>query len=100
MTYIFLTLLIFFVGCSTNSLPDLGPSRSDILSQAKRSYQDSPHLIKVTNENIAALGSLRIDSINSDFKNVFSETEHYILGLGDQLHEYLGSFRRWIIFYN
>ena len=85
MTYIFLTLLIFFVGCSTNSLPDLGPSRSDILSQAKRSYQDSPHLIKVTNENIAALGSLRIDSINSDFKNVFSDKEQYILGIGDQL---------------
>ena len=85
MTYIFLTVLFFIVGCASNSLPDSGPSRNDIQSEAKRSYKDSLQLIKISSDNIASLGSQRVESINPDFKNVFSDKEGHILGIGDQL---------------
>ncbi|MFL2825652.1 MAG: polysaccharide biosynthesis/export family protein [Coraliomargaritaceae bacterium] len=85
MTYIFLTVLFFIVGCASNSLPDSGPSRNDIQSEAKRSYKDSLQLIKISSDNIASLGSQRVESINPDFKNVFSDKEGHILGIGDRL---------------
>jgi polysaccharide export outer membrane protein len=73
------------VGCATNSLPDSGPSQSDLKSQVKRATIESLKLVEITSSNIALLGSPRIGSINSNFKNVFSDKKGHIIGIGDQL---------------
>ena len=78
-------LLLLVIGCATNSLPDSGPSRSDLKSQVKRTTIESLKLVEITSENIALLGSQRIDSIDSDFKNIFSDKKGHIIGIGDQL---------------
>lgn len=85
MSYILLFVFLILVGCATNSLPDSGPSRSDLKSQVKRSTIESLKLVEITSRNIALLGPQRIDSINSDFKNVFSDKKGHIIGIGDQL---------------
>ena len=85
MSYILLFVVLLLVGCATNSLPDSGPSRSDLKSQVKRTSIESLELVKITSGNIALLGSQRIDSINSEFKNIFSDKKGHIIGIGDQL---------------
>ena len=85
LNHILLVTLLFYLGCATNSLPDSGPSRSNLKSEVKRSSDDTLQLIKISSDNIALLGSQRVESINSDFKNVFTYKVGQILGIGDQL---------------
>ena len=82
MSYILLFVFLLLVGCATNSLPDSGPSRSDLKSQVKRTTIESLKLVEITSDNIALLGSQRIDSINSDFKNVFRIRKDILSELG------------------
>ena len=85
ISHILLFLLLLMLGCATNRLPDSGPSRSDLKSQVKRSEIESLKLVEITSNNIAILGPQRIDSINTEFKNVFSDKVGHIIGIGDQL---------------
>ena len=84
-SHILIFTFLLMVGCATNSLPDSGPSRSDLKSQVKRTTIESLKLVEITSSNIALLGSQRIGSINSNFKNVFSDKKGHIIGIGDQL---------------
>lgn len=85
VSYIRLFVFLLLIGCATNSLPDSGPSRSDLKSQVKRTEIKSLKLVEITSNNIALLGPQRIDSINTEFKNVFSDKVGHIIGIGDQL---------------
>ena len=84
-SFFLLFVFLLLLGCATNSLPNSGPSRGDLKSQVKRTTIESLKLVEITSENIALLGSQRIDTINSDFKNVFSDKKGHIIGIGDQL---------------
>ena len=85
MSYILLLLFLLLVGCASNSLPDLGPSRSDFKSQLKSTTIENLKLLEINSGNIALLGSQRIDSFSSDFKNAFSDKKGHIIGIGDRL---------------
>ena len=84
-TIILLLACLVVFGCSTSSLPDSGPSRNDLKSQLKRTKIESLKLLEITTDNIALLGSQRIDSIDADFKSSFPDKEGHIIGIGDQL---------------